>query len=204
MLSSKCVHRLLRSRDISTLKLWINSTNINRNFEGHTILHYVCHIDFNLEDTPELVKWLITERGANVNLASHWGYTPLHYAVVAYPKSVKVLLECGANVNKTATDEFRTPLDCFLHHYRHRGGGVNWDNIYSTGWLLLEYGARVNKEKPGWLATMMRSREFARKAAQTILGLRRFRKSTLIEINGMDTTRIIAGLIWESRRNFFE
>lgn len=55
-----------------------------------------------------LVRWLVKERGADVNLAEDDGSTPLHF--VESLDVLSVLLECGADPTLQESDHGATPL----------------------------------------------------------------------------------------------
>lgn len=62
--------------------------------------------DFN--ENPEVTKVLI-EQGSNVNQTNNPGWTPLHEAIMGgNTRVVQELLEAGANIHKTATNDSGT------------------------------------------------------------------------------------------------
>jgi len=175
---------------MSTMSAAIDCTNeISPN--NWTILHHVCNRNWTPKECPELIRWLVTEYDLNVNASTKDGYVPLHFAVSTQSlKSAKELLKLSAHVN-ILNNRNETPLDLCRH-----------SNIanFKTARLLLDYGARVNKGPPAkWLENMINGRKCARQTAVLLLGMRRFRRSRLIEINGMDIVRLIAQFVWQDR-----
>ena len=78
--------------------------------EGYTPLHWACSSHFSLDEI-EVVKLLLS-RGADVNLKSKYGHTPLHLAAIktaSNPDKIDVLVHAGANVN-AMNSSGETPL----------------------------------------------------------------------------------------------
>ena len=62
-------------------------------------------------DLPEeIVRWLVTEYGADVNYADRYGYTPLSEAAVRRPERIDLLLSLGAQINFRKDEQSPTAL----------------------------------------------------------------------------------------------
>ena len=105
---------------------------------GYTALSEACHYN-----TLEMVRWLIEEGGAEVNVRSRLcgpGWTPLHLVscscAVDREQKMRLLLKHNADVNIT-TDRGDTPLHLVCRN--------NDDDDVVLALLLLEGGADVNR-----------------------------------------------------------
>jgi len=166
------------------------------------MLHYA--VLYNLNDDDTIIYYLVKECGAYVDAESIYGTTPLHLTLGmtggpgTFPrmKCMTALLGLGADINKINRDNDQTMVEYTLLK-------TNLQSIRLL-WYFLERGATLGETRvviPYWLEKMQKCRELARCAARLLVGIRRFRYSQVLGINGMDITRFIAQLIWESRSN---
>ena len=98
--------------DLDKLKL-LNDENINQQDEcyGLTALHLAA-----MNGDQAMAAYLITQ-GANVNLATHYGWTALHAAVNAQSvECVDLLLVAGADCNQQTKWQSFTPLYIAAYH----------------------------------------------------------------------------------------
>ena len=62
-------------------------------------------------DLPEeIVRWLVTEYGADVNYTDRYGYTPLSEAAVRRPERIDLLLSLGAQIDFRKDEQSPTAL----------------------------------------------------------------------------------------------
>jgi len=182
----------LKGNDFQSLKKVLNASNVNScDLDYWTPLHLAAT---QCVDT-DIMSWLVRDLGADVNATSKRGNTPLSLAVSpfrrapSYFSNVKLLLESRANINGCV------PLDDFQQ-------ATTYECLFNVVWLLLDYGAKLPEDAPNSLLRMHNARQSARRAAVTIVGIRRFRHSKVMNINGMDTTRLIGKLIWQNRKQW--
>jgi len=202
----------LRSNDIESFKQRYDKIMVEEDYiigNGHwTFLHLVCISNYNVSDNPEFVRWMVQERGMNVNILSTKKETPLHYAVCGLPNCTNVLLKLGANVhaeNRNAETPIYYNLTNYI--YKHQYVSRKYVNehdervsLKNITWLLLDHGARIDCDVPLYLQSMQQGRERARKTAIIILGIKRFRKSTIF--NSRDEVGLIARFTWENRVHY--
>ena len=106
---------------------------------------------------------LLVDLGAKVDIADHFGVTPLHLAALyGRAKAVKILLDAGADVNLTTGridgPGFLTPLEKTLHQDR-----LPYRELLEICMLLLDHGAEITD----------RSREFLLKSAERFVRAKR-------------------------------
>jgi ankyrin len=132
-LASHCQHRKL-----VCMLLNLGANVHAENSQGLTPLHQVFEDPYIYKDGVDIVQ-LLAERGrADVNARNNVLETPLHLASHRQrPKSVRMLLDHGANVN-AENSQGRTPL-----HRALEGSYVSKDGI-GVIQLLVEHGADVN------------------------------------------------------------
>lgn len=114
-LGQTALHVAARFGRLDTARTLLNhGANVNdRDKHGWTPLHTAVRND------TRAVMELLLDNGARIDAKAERGFTPLHFAVMGdapnlsdTPKSARVLLERGANVNAVTTDEYGvTPLD---------------------------------------------------------------------------------------------
>ncbi len=127
----------LEQDDEEALNRIIDEIPVNmadEDYDGMTPLMYLVEYD-----KPEQVQ-LIIDRGANVNLGSYKGITPLRYASDNV-KIAKILIENGANINQTDNERYTALMSGAFHQK------------YDFVKLLLENGAEPNMtDNKGWTA----------------------------------------------------
>ena len=108
MLDAKKILYQLRIRDEVPLDL-LNCQNMR----GETLIHALVRVnDGNSEHYKKLIN-----RGANINLPTHDGVSPLFLAVMLrHAKVIKILLDRGAEVNCTDNDGL-SPLNYLISQY---------------------------------------------------------------------------------------
>jgi hypothetical protein len=168
-----------------------NVNNVDASDWGCTALHLAAS---NGHD--ECAKFCI-EMGANVNARNNFGRSPLQYASWQGHVSVaRVLLDAGALVD--ATDNMKwTPLYWAIRYKR-----VN------AAQLLVDRGAKVSNVKldkylpstsiPDWVTTFVESRSKCRCAAIAIIGIHKYRRTTVTG-NNINVIKLIAKHIWSTR-----
>jgi ankyrin repeat protein len=165
-----------------------------RNRVGSTPLH--CALERgSVATVTDCVKYCI-EMGANVNASTNFGYTPLYYASLrGFVDVVRVLLDAGAHVD-VAEENGRTPL-C---------GAIRMEHV-DVARLLMDRGARVSNVKldglvpaiPDWVTTFIESRSNCRSAAIAIIGIHKYRRTTMTGNNDINVLRLISKHIWSMR-----
>ena len=189
------VAELAHLNSTNTFGRSLNSTNVNAKHGpcGWTWLHYICSI-YNEIENPDYIMRLVSEYGANVNEVNDLLLTPL-YMVASRAnyrqKYIRALLKCKANPN-THSSGGETVLDAVVW-----SGNLDNDVI----WLLLEHGTIVHMHNhlPHIVLEMDTGRQHARRAAIVLLGIKRFRRSKMLDINSVDANRLVAKYVWESR-----
>jgi ankyrin repeat protein len=134
--------------------------------------------------------------GANVNVRNHVGSTPLHYASSwGHVNVVSVLLDAGAIVDMT--DDFGwTPLHDALRNTH-----------VPVARLLIDRGAKMSNIKPDdevivipdWITTIIESQSRCRLVSITIIGMHKYRLTTLTGNNDINVIRLISKHIWSTR-----
>jgi len=190
-----CIER----NDMHGFKQLFSTHNVNDTYgAGWTMLHHLmAEVTHN---KVECIRLLI-QLGANVNVRTEEGNTPLHIAVYSVARRqssdiahIKVLLESRADVNLKAQKKPVTPLEalCCVHKTPQT----------EVAWLLLEYGALLPSNAPNPIFKMHAARQKARRASLVFVGIRRFRISKVMNINGMDVAKLIGKFVWQQRRNW--
>jgi hypothetical protein len=181
-----------RDGDLQQLRVALTVENVNgeRYGGGQTALQLAVR-----HGHEECAKFCI-EMGANVNARTNGGWTPLHFASCQrHANLVCVLLDAGAVVDVTTSAGF-TPLYCATRFKRV--------NVMQ---LLVDRGAKASNVKldedvpsiPDWVTTFIQSRSNCRYAAITIIGIHRYRRTTVTGNNDINVLRLIAKHIWSTR-----
>jgi hypothetical protein len=132
--------------------------------------------------------------GANVNVRTNAGSTPLHLASDDF-NVVRILLNAGARVD--ATDNYRrTPLY----------DAIRLKRVDVTR-ILIDRGAKVSNVKldhwvpaiPDWVIAFIESRSNCRSAAIIMIGIHKYRRTILTGNNDVNVIRLISKHIWLTR-----
>ena len=125
------------------LKPRITPANVNvpLNFNGETLLHYVCSAH-NYIDDPEMITWLVEERKANVDITNDFNQSPLHWAVLRLPKCAIALVRHGAQINWLDENGCSPLWWAIEHHYRNYAES---ENLVIGGWVV-----PFDKKIPKW------------------------------------------------------
>jgi len=178
------------------IQQFVSRENVNNEVAigtyGPTYLHLAARYNYAI-----VVKWLVEECGANVNMCDSIGETPLFDAVRHGNFNIVVqLTSYGAKAairNNTG--------DCPLN-YILRNCDDHSDKNRPLIVHLIEHGAQLQllfrPWIPYWIQKMIQGREICRKVCVTILGIRRFRHSVL-DSNVRDITQMIAKRTWRTR-----
>jgi len=152
------LEEVLQHGTISDFKKYIKSNNCagrlageTLNVDGQTALHIACS-RYEDEADPALVKYLIKQKGSNLNAKDNRQWTPLHCVcqASASPPIINLLVSAGADVTATNVDGTR-PLDYFVRHSAKegqaeifgqalenllKGNSINWKNPQSGETVL--------------------------------------------------------------------
>jgi ankyrin repeat protein len=159
---------------------------------GKTALHFAARYGH-----VECVKWCLKMR-ANVNVQdrANFGARPLRYASLDdHVDVVRVLLDAGALVD-VADDVGRTPL-----YYAIFGNNVHVTHI------LIDRGAKVSNVKlptyvqeiPDWVTAIVASRSNCRCVIITIMGVHKYRDSSVTGNNDNNVMKLICKHVWSMR-----
>ncbi len=127
---------------------------------GKTALHVLAKFSAfggtNIEESNELIKWLVNELNFNINVQDAGNWTPLHMAcrftkTTSHISTVKLLLELNADVN-VLTKKNRSPIILAINESKR----ASCDEVVS---LLLDYGVNVNEKQLGMTPLMFACRD---------------------------------------------
>jgi ankyrin repeat protein len=174
--------------DLQYLRVALTVNNVNDvddSEDGLTALH--CAVNSGHFDCVKLC----VEMGANVNTRALEGWTPLHVvSSMGRINFVRVLLDTGAIVD-AADNDGETPLYDAISK-----------NHVDIAHLLIDRGAKVSSIKmdiPDWVTTFIESRSNCRFAAITIIGVHKYRRTTVTGNNDINVLRLISKHIWSTR-----
>jgi ankyrin repeat protein len=140
------------------------------------------------------------EMGANVMARSANGWTPLH--VASYFGSVDVVhvfLDAGATVDEKDNAGF-SPLCCAIQ-----------SSEYACAKLLIDRGTKMSSIKvnnsflraiPDWVTAFVESRSNCRTAAIVMVGIHKYRRTTVSGNNDINVLRLIGKHIWSMRMGY--
>jgi ankyrin repeat protein len=179
--------------DLQQLRVALTVNNLNDDdYDGLTALHCAANSGY-----ADCVK-LCIKMGANVNARSIGGLTPLHIPLFeGHANVVRALLDAGAIVD-AADDDGWTPL-----HYAIR------DNCVDAARLLIDGGAKVSSVQldddlpaiADWVTAFIESRSNCRTVSIIIIGIHKYRLTTVTGNNDVNVLRLISKHIWSSRMN---
>jgi hypothetical protein len=136
------------------------------------------------------------EMGANVNACTRLGDTPLRYATLfGHVNVICVLLDAGALVDMTNLFG-STPL-----YYAIR------DKCVAAAQIFIDRGARVSNVKldkelpviPDWVTTFIELRFKCSCAAIAIIGIHKYRRTTVTGNNDVNVIKLVSKHIWSTR-----
>jgi hypothetical protein len=143
----------------------------------------------------QCAQWLL-ENGASVTIVSKQGWTALHFA--SYQCDVvimKMLLDAGAVVDANVASDPGTPLSVAIR-----------SRSVSCIKLLIDHGADIGKVTlndtlplPHWIHELVLCRLRCRHAAIIVMGIHKFRKTSIPHENDNNVLRLVAKHVWSLR-----
>jgi hypothetical protein len=135
--------------------------------------------------------------GANVNARTYDGYTPLHCASLNGDDIVvRVLLDAGAMVDAKCRSGW-TPLYFAIRNKR-----------VDVARLMVDQGAKLSNVKldmyyvpaiPYWVTAFIESRSKCQSVSIVMIGIHKYRRTTVTGDNDINVIRLISKLIWSTR-----
>jgi len=188
----------IRKNDIATFKRAVTKDNVDFYDDGHwTLLHHACDMQINCADNCEFVRYLVQECDVNVDVVNRDQRTVLNVSIACgfLPNCTKELLRLRANVNTRGSQTLSTPIQLALRMHNK----IECTFIVQ---LLLEHGAILPEGSPLWAKRIARARRLARRNAILIIGLKRYRRSKVLQSNNKDAIGMISRFVWESRSRY--
>ena len=146
-----------------------------------------------------VVKWLL-EIGADPNKTVE-DYTALHVASrVGSYECTRMLLQAGTNPN-TRTKRQQVPLDLLRYCGTYDDNSCKskyWEKCFAFSVLHVRAGLKRRSVFDNATLEVFALQDRCRVSVLTLLGIRRFRTSILND-NARDVTRLIALALWEQR-----
>jgi ankyrin repeat protein len=177
--------------DLQQLHLLLTTNNVNDvNSAGDTVLHNSASFGY-----LECVNFCL-EMGANVNARSNFRSTPLHFAsLYGNFDVVRILLDAGATIDVTDNHGW-TPLYCAIRF-----------NRVNVARLLIDRGGKISNEAlrkfvptfPDWLDIFLKVRTNCRSAATIIVGIHKYRRTSITGNNDINVLRLIGKHVWSTR-----
>jgi hypothetical protein len=199
---NKVMNQFLAARhgDLQQLRVALTVDNVNDvDGDGWTALLYAAYgAAYGAYSHGDCVKHCI-EMGANVNAHNANGYAPLHFAAsIGQVDIARMLLDAGAMVDVTSGNGW-TPLNRAIH-YKH----------VDVALLLMDWGAKVSNvtlalenylpaATPNWFTNFFESRSKCRYVAIIMIGMRKYRRTTMTGNNDINVIRFVAKHIWSTR-----
>lgn len=179
----------IRNGDVNELRNHITPQNVNDVIrDDKAILHMLC---FN--GALEAVKWCILEMGADINLC--FKSTPLFEACLCVRVDViRFLLDCGALTDKTRNG-YLSPLLMSIYN-------KNVDIVK----ILIDYGAKLpvrDYDDDPYLfdeiIEYVKRRNFIRSYAIQMIGIQKFKLSTVTRLQDVNVLALIGKHVWSFR-----
>lgn len=161
-------------QDVLEIKQYIKSTS-NVGYAcaitGKTALHILAKYSSfggtNVDESNEIIRWLIQDKQINVNTLDAGNWTPLHLACrfaskTSHISTVKLLLELEADVNAVISKGTHSIILAITESRRDSS-----DNVVN---LLLDYGANINSVYKGMVPLMFACRDSHIKCADDDYG----------------------------------
>jgi hypothetical protein len=180
-----------REGDLQQLRVALTASNVNDiDGGGWTAFHWAAY-----DGSVDCLNYCI-EMSANVSARTDEGWTPLHFASWnGHVNVVRVLLDAGVLVD--VTDDYGwTPLYHALKYER-----------VDVAQLLIDRGAKVSNvildrdvpAIPDWVTAFVESRSNCRCAAIIIIGIHKYRRTTVTGNNDINVLRLVSKHIWSTR-----
>ena len=141
------------------------------------------------DNSVACVKWLIAQ-GAFVNSVNSEGWAALHLAIWRdHAVVAKLLLHAGANTTARTSSDHPPLALCFQRDAR------------ACARLLMDRGVTdgIPANPPEWVDNFLFERKRCRYTVLLVLGIRRWRHSSVMAGNGRDAIRLIAQQLWSMR-----
>jgi ankyrin repeat protein len=180
-----------RKGDLQQLRVALTAGNVNDvDLNGWTALLYAANTG-----NVDCVKFCI-EMGANVKVHDRHGYTPLHLASLHGCVNVaRVLLDAGAIVDMTDDDGW-TPLYWAIRNERGDIACLLIDRAAILSYVKLDgYVPAI----PDWVTTLIEAQSKCRSVSIAIIGIHKYRRTTLTGNNDISVLRLISKHIWSTR-----
>lgn len=178
--------------DVESLKQCIDVSRIDEftSTNGHC---YWNPLQYAIQkEAWKAVDWLL-EKGSNPFVPDENGVTALYLATREGTEEfvLNMLRYCRhCDVNQRTMYEHRTVLDESLSR-----------EFVQVSKQLVCLGAHLESSAPLWLREFANGRMACKKAAVTVVGCRKFHRSSVLETNALDVVKLIARYVWETRAN---
>lgn len=189
-----------REANLTKLQQLITPQNVNWVFDDYmhtfgTPLFLVAAYG-NEGQEVACLEFLISQ-GADVNWSGSGGNTALFMTIT--PAVARLLVKAGANINGR-NKRGLTPLQDTYIIEGIDPKCIGWDEEeIEFVKCLLDLGADVLNDCPKWIKSMSHYRQACKSAAITLLGIKKFRRSPIIDINNRDVIRLISQDMWSLR-----
>lgn len=171
--------------NIEALKLILDDVDIVDEYSTRTPLRQAA-----FGNKMACVKWLI-DQGALINDVNSEGWSALHLAIWRdNAQVVKMLLNAGASTTSRISSDHSPLALCFLRDARGCARVLLDRGVTHDGLLL---------NTPKWVENFLDSRKRCRHAALLVVGIHRWRRSSVMAGNGRDVVRIVAQHLWALR-----
>jgi ankyrin repeat protein len=182
---------IAQTADLQVVKDYFNAENASLpNNAGFAPIHSAAMRD---DDDPLILHYLVTSCGVDVNQKCR--YTPLQCAVMQRKSNcVRMLLQLGADMEDrfVGTGRNDTPFQRAIR-----------DGSHECARIFIDYGAPLAQVKEvgpvKWAFDHIAARKQCFKAALLLLGLRRYRQSSVLNSSPLDIIKMISYHVWSTR-----